>query len=111
MSDFETANAVESAIEDAIRLLRRRRVAPDVTMEELQQINASLPELQAELARVHAAILAFLAERGALPSPSREVAEKILESAQRLDANIAANLKTSGVLQLIQRALGAWRQS
>lgn len=103
------ANTIESALEDAIRLLKRRRVANDVTLDELKKINVELPRLQAQLALVSAQIVAFLAQDGSLPAPSAADFEQIRRNAAELDAIAAQNMAISGVLNLINQAVAIWR--
>jgi hypothetical protein len=109
MSQLEAATTIESALEDAIRLLKRRRVADDVTLEELKDINVKLPQLEADLALVHAQIIAFLAQQGALPRPSDAAFAEIRKNAEKLDAIIAQNLQVGAVLGLITTALTIFR--
>lgn len=109
MNQLEVASAIESGLEDAIRLLKRRRVADDVTMDELKQINVTLPQLQADLALVHAQIIAFLAQQGELPKPSAQAFAQIKANADQLDAIAAQNLSVGAVLNLISTAIQIWR--
>lgn len=103
-----TASLVESALEDAIRLLKRKRVVAP-TLDERQRIDVEVTRLQAELALVTAQITAFLAKMGSLPSPAAADVAKIRANAERLDAVTAKNLSLSGVLKLINTAVDIWR--
>ena len=106
--ELTAANMVESALEDAIRLLKRKRVVAP-TLAEHQAIDVEVTRLQADLALVSAQITAFLAQVGTLPRPSDEDLWHIRSNAEQLDAVAAENLSLSSILNLITTVLTIWR--
>ncbi len=91
------------ALDDAIALLRGRLMV--ATGDERRTINAELPELEADRAKVNARFLAYVSGRLAVQPPTDADLRKVAGLVKNLDQMIADATVASTVLDVATKIL------
>jgi hypothetical protein len=99
----------EVALEEAIRLLKVRRTMTG-DPDQIRQIDARVPELEAALAKVHAQLVAFLADEGQFRPPSASDVEEVKNMVRELDMMVANAVTAQNVLDLAGQLIGRFEE-
>ena len=98
-------------VAQSIFLLKLRTQAVDVTLEELDDINAELGDLEAEEAKVKAKILAFIVHGARLRPPTAAMVNKLLSVVDTLDLMVAASTTAGEVLDVVTELISTVRDA
>lgn len=114
--DAQRANYLEAATETktglraALTTLRSRQ-SHSGDPAELAQIRVGILDVESELARVQADMLAFLAESRAVTPPSAAQLAAIKDTVRAIDRMTAQSVLASTVLDASTALLTQWRQT
>src|SRR5688572_10308406 len=112
-TDQEQANYLaagmdtQNALATAVRLLKGRQVLSD-DPDESRWIAVTVASLEAEIARIQAELLTFLAERSAIEPPSPGMVQEIQSIVRGLDTMTAGQALTSAIIDATTAALTRW---
>jgi hypothetical protein len=102
-------NAVRRGVSEAIILLGERWESSGVPRTERDLINAQLGDFEAELSKIDAKLLAFVAFEARMHPPSKEQLNRAASLADELDAMIANTKVTNAAVKATEELLKIWR--
>lgn len=105
---LEAGVQAEAALHTAIRLLKTRQ-ALIADPDESRLILVHLLDLEADLAKVHADLIAFVVEQRPIEPPTADDLEKIKAAARELDQFTATAATAGVILGVATTVLTKWR--
>ncbi|UCF67763.1 MAG: hypothetical protein JSV80_00200 [Acidobacteriota bacterium] len=99
---IETSLRAEAGIEEAIGLLRVRKLQY-ASAEESALINVRIPQLEARLAKLRADRIAFLAGYKSIKPPTAADVARAKQLVGQLEALVAQTAKTRAVIAIASR--------
>jgi hypothetical protein len=106
-SYIELALATEDGLSRSISLLRTF-MDTEANADETRHLRAEIAEQEATLAKVHADLLAFLAERTVIVSPTAADVREALALSRELDAIVVSSMRARDVLAAATRLAEVW---
>jgi hypothetical protein len=95
------------ALTTAARLLAAQQTLTGDPSESLR-IGVGIAQLEAEMSRIQAELLAFAAEQNAIEPPDPVVMQRVQDRARELDAIIAGQVLTSTIVDAATDVLARW---
>lgn len=108
MTALETAVRIESALDDALRLLRVK--INEANADDVLGLKIQKEELIGKQAMVRSQKLALFANATAFPAPSDEQAERVAELATMIDGMVASATAVDALFDSVKSLLETWSE-
>ena len=104
---FEAGLQTQTALRTAMRLLKARQTLTG-DPDESRLVTVALLDLESQVAKIQADLIAFMSDQRAIRPPSDADVEAVRQVALRLDAMTANAVLTNGVLALTTDVVRRW---